>query len=87
MKLVLILIVCCLIIFIFYKAFCYYRSRQYFFENLCEFCESFNSEISFLKNNLNDILEKQKNCYKKDFNLLLNDYQTALKLKDSFNNK
>ncbi|MBQ0017319.1 MAG: hypothetical protein KBT30_01650 [Clostridiales bacterium] len=84
-KLILILILCFLVIFISYKIFCYYKSRQYFFQNLCEFCSYMESQISFLKMDLKSVVESKKGSYSKDFNSLLCSYQKILEVKENFN--
>lgn len=84
MKIVLICLLCLLIIFLAYKFFVYYKSRQYFFQNLYDFCGFLQSEISFLKTDIMALLDKKNESYDINFNKVLNCYKNALKNIDSF---
>lgn len=82
-KFLLIIILCCLIIFIAYKIFIYYKSRHYFFENCCDFCANLQTKISYLKQDILGVIN-EKNNYHTDFNKLLNAYKKALENLSTF---
>lgn len=76
-KIVLIATICVLIMFIAYKIFVYYRTRRYFFDNCCDFCNNLCLKISYLKKDILSVCE-EKNTYTKSFNQLLFDYKKCL---------
>lgn len=83
-KIIVLLTLCALIVFISYKISAYYKTRQTFFDNLNSFCLNLESEIQFLKTDLGQVIEKEKKRYCKDFNYILNEYQSLLKHTNNF---
>lgn len=86
MKIILMLLLCLLVIFLSYKFFVYYKSRQYFFQNIYDFCGYLQSEISFLKTDIKTLLNKKNDSYGSNFNKVLMSYEKALKDIDNFRN-
>ena len=83
-KIILLCILCSLIIFIAYKISVYYKQRQMFFENLCEFCNYMQTEIGFLKTDISESINKFNNCFSKDFSKVLQLYLTTLRNSQNF---
>ncbi len=79
LKVALILIVCGLVVFLAYKFYVYYKARQCYYQNLCDFCTYLQSQIGFLKTDIYNLVEQRKNTYKKEFLKTLECYQKALK--------
>lgn len=83
-KILLLCILCFLIIFIAYKLGLYYKQRQAFFENLCEFCNYIKAEIGFLKTDVTTSIAKFNNSSSNDFSKILSLYLTMLKQSQNF---
>ena len=83
-KIFLLCVLCLLVIFLAYKIGSYYKQRQRFFENVCEFCNFLQTEIGFLKTDITSLMTKYSNCSSKDFSKVLQLYIDSLKKAQNF---
>ena len=63
LKLILIFALCFLIIYVAFKIFLYYKQRQQFYENLTDFCSYLELQITFLKEDIQKIVNTKQNYY------------------------
>lgn len=79
LKIICIIILFCLIVYVGYGIFCYYKKRQLFYDDLINFVNYLNTEISFLKTDLISIIDRSCNKYHKELNDLLCSYLLNLR--------
>lgn len=86
-KIILILAICLLVIFVAYKIYAYYKARQNYYQNMCDFCSYLESQINFLKTDICKLIENKREEYYKEFSNTLLAYKKALKSGQDFKNE
>ena len=81
LKIICIIVLFCLIVYVGYGILSYYKKRQQFYEDLSNFINYLNTEISFLKTDLVSIIDKNCNSYHSEMNDLLKFYLENIKAK------